>query len=427
MVTTGGVQLFHSVGKTHFLFPESVEQFSGLDHSLKFESWKLLKNLCSKDSFLSKPTLHQGKVCQHRFPRWSGRCFGIMIKITRTRCSLHLGLLEFGIADGVCTGGCRRFFWQWLVSADSARQQWEQSLVLLRSQQKFLCYLRANQGHFGIPTSPELMKYSLFLYSYSERVCLSQEIFMGSFFQSGLIPGGKENDGDRQAVFFTLESMRKRHGWWTTFILITLFLRWCMINLVGNAIKISLYGRTLSRAQDEGLRFLKTKSFAVITLRYCTRRLHCSCDLSERRSSIILRSSKHQGQHPMLCQKAFGLCSNSGSLLSRKALVAYRRRMRLGKVKQCRSVIRNEKNDTKVGISAWNTFEKCERWYTSQWTGSRHRCILENEAKSQEIERVKIRGVSSLDPCIFVVTGAERFHLVPKSILVQCFSVGSYW
>ena len=24
--------------------------------------------------------------------------------------SFHLGLLEFGIADGVCTGGCRRFF-----------------------------------------------------------------------------------------------------------------------------------------------------------------------------------------------------------------------------------------------------------------------------------------------------------------------------
>ena len=112
--------------------------------------------------------------------------------------------------------------------------------------------------------------------------------------------------------------------------------------------KISVYWRTLSRAQDEGLRFLKTKSFAIITLRYCTRRLHCSCDFSERRSSIILRSSNHRGQHPMLCQKAFGLCSNSGSLLSRKALVAYRRRMRFGKAKQCRSAKRNEKNAMEV-------------------------------------------------------------------------------
>ena len=79
--------IVHPVGSTHFLehifFPEFVEQFFGehlLDRSLKFETWKLLKNLCLKDSFLSKPTFHQGKVCQHMCPRWSGRWFGIMIK-----------------------------------------------------------------------------------------------------------------------------------------------------------------------------------------------------------------------------------------------------------------------------------------------------------------------------------------------------------
>ena len=234
----------------------------------------------------------------------------------------------------------------------------------------------------------------------------------GIYFPEWIIPGGKENDWYRQAVFYTLESMRKRHGWRRTFILITLFLRRCMINLVGNAIKISVYWRTLSRAQDEGLRFLMTKSFAIITLRHCTRRLHWSCDFSERRSSIILRSSNHRGQHPMLCQKAFGLCSNSGSLLSRKASVAYRRRMRLGKAKQCRSAKRNEKNATEVWISDWNNVW-WKMWALVPISVNRNssQMTLENEAKSQEIERVTIRGVSSLDPCIFGVTGAERFHI----------------
>ena len=123
------------------------------------------------------------------------------------------------------------------------------------------------------------------------------------------------------------------------------------------------------------------------------------------------RSSKYWGHHQMLCQKAFGLCSNSGSLLSRKALVAHRRRMRLGKAKQCRIPKRNEKKtpwkcEFSVGNNVW-----WKMWALVPISVNRKSSQMYFWKRSQEIERVKIQGCFFIRPVFFVVTVAERFHI----------------
>ena len=68
-----------------------------------------------------------------------------------------------------------------------------------------LCYLRAIQGHSGgIPIRPEMMEYTIIPHNWKEYIFHkgiswnSQSILV-----SGKIPGRKENDKDRQGVFFT--------------------------------------------------------------------------------------------------------------------------------------------------------------------------------------------------------------------------------
>ena len=122
------------------------------------------------------------------------------------------------------------------------------------------------------------------------------------------------------------------------------------------------------------------------------------------------RSSKYWGHHQMLCQKAFGLCSNSGSLLSRKALVAYRRRMRLGKAKQCRIAKRNEKK--RHGSV---NFRRKQRLMKNVSVGTH---LSEQEVVTDVLLEAKSRNRTSentgcffIRPCVFVVTVAERFHI----------------
>ena len=68
-----------------------------------------------------------------------------------------------------------------------------------------LFYLRATQGHSGgIPESPELMNYTLIPYKWKEYIFHKGISWnFQSILESGIIPGGKENDRARQAVFFT--------------------------------------------------------------------------------------------------------------------------------------------------------------------------------------------------------------------------------
>ena len=63
---------------------------------------------------------------------------------------------------------------------------------------------RAIQGHSGgIPIMPELMGYTSIPYNWKEHM-FSQKLWsVQSILGSGLIPGGKESDKARQAVFFT--------------------------------------------------------------------------------------------------------------------------------------------------------------------------------------------------------------------------------
>ena len=68
------------------------------------------------------------------------------------------------------------------------------------------CYLRAIQGHSGgIAIRPEMMEYTFIPHNWKEYIFHGGSSWNSqSNLVSGLIPGGKENDKARQAVFFTL-------------------------------------------------------------------------------------------------------------------------------------------------------------------------------------------------------------------------------
>ena len=68
-----------------------------------------------------------------------------------------------------------------------------------------LCYLRAFQGHSGgIPIEPELMGY-VFILEIGKGTYFIEGLSWNfqSILGTGLIPGGKENDKAREAVFLT--------------------------------------------------------------------------------------------------------------------------------------------------------------------------------------------------------------------------------
>ena len=79
-------------------------------------------------------------------------------------------------------------------------------LEYCKDNKRSLCYLRAIQGHSGgIPIRPEMMEYTFFPYKWKEYVFRRGSSWNSqSILGSELIPGGKENDKARQAVFFTL-------------------------------------------------------------------------------------------------------------------------------------------------------------------------------------------------------------------------------
>ena len=77
------------------------------------------------------------------------------------------------------------------------------------------------------------------------------------------MPGGK-NDWARQAVFFTLLNPFANDPEEEPHFFITLFLKRYSTKHIGNAIKMRVLDG-LSRAQDQGSRFCRTKSFAVVT------------------------------------------------------------------------------------------------------------------------------------------------------------------
>ena len=128
-----------------------------------------------------------------------------------------------------------------------------------KNKDGFLCYLRAIQGHSGgIPIEPELMGY----------VKIPPKDFDGNFqsiLGKGLIPGGKEKDNARQAVFLTptnpfgndLEE-EEPHDVFTVPQKAAYVTNW---KYDQNAV----FWVRLSKAQDQGLEFWQTKSFAIMT------------------------------------------------------------------------------------------------------------------------------------------------------------------
>ena len=140
-------------------------------------------------------------------------------------------------------------YWIHLIHEGSSKRRVEYCVDHKRS----LCHHRAIRGHSGgIPIVPELMECTSIRYEWREcifhRGCSWD---MQSILGSGLIPGGEENDKARQAVFFTLlNPFGENPGHYHSH---------------GKRKQDAVYWIKLSRAQDQGLQFWQTKSFAIIT------------------------------------------------------------------------------------------------------------------------------------------------------------------
>ena len=155
--------------------------------------------------------------------------------------------------------------WIQLIQQGSSKTTTEYCL----DNKKSLCYLRAIQGHSGgIQIRPEKMEFTLIPYNWKEYV-FHRDLHgvPNLFFVSGQIPGGKESDKARQGVFFTLldpfgnkPDEEKPHDDYTVPQKVH---KNCKTFWKHNQHAVSWM--ILSRAQDQGLHFWQTKSFAIIT------------------------------------------------------------------------------------------------------------------------------------------------------------------
>ena len=184
---------------------------------------------------------------------------------TRTRWVISWGNSEIGVAEGVCTEWSKKFSdnqWIHLIHEGSSKKRVEYCL----DNKKSLCYLRAIQRHSGgIPIRPEMMEYTFIPYDWKEYIFHRGSSWDSqSTLESGLIPGGKENNKARQAVFFTpLDPFgdnpdeERPHDDYTIPQKVLYKTYWKHNQDAADWIN-------LSKAQDQGLHFWWTKSFAII-------------------------------------------------------------------------------------------------------------------------------------------------------------------
>ena len=134
-------------------------------------------------------------------------------------------------------------YWIQLTQEGSSKKRVEYCV----DHKNSLAYFRAVQGHSGgIPIMPELMECTSIPYNWTEyifhRGCLWS---VHSILESGQIPGGKETDRARRGVVFSLLNPFGEHQDEEEPMMITQFLRECII-ITGRLLS------TLSKAQDLG-------------------------------------------------------------------------------------------------------------------------------------------------------------------------------
>ena len=156
-------------------------------------------------------------------------------------------------------------FWLRLIHDGSTKKR----LEYCQDKDVNSSYCRAFQGHSGgIPTSPELMKYTPIPYDWEKYLHHrgSQWVFQ-SILESGIISGGKEEDKARQAVFPTPLNLFGRdpeeempHFDYTVLQKVPYQTRWSRNPNAENWVR-------LKKAKDQGLQFWQTKSFAIMACR----------------------------------------------------------------------------------------------------------------------------------------------------------------
>ena len=162
-----------------------------------------------------------------------------------------------------------------------------------------LCYLQAIQGRSGgIPIEPESMG-CVFIPRNWKRYIFYRGLSwnLQSTLGQGLVPGGKEKDKVRHAVFLTptnpsgddLEEERP-HDDFTVPQKAPNVTKW---KYDQNAV----YWVRLSKAQDQGLEFWQTKSFAITT--YATTPGDCIDRVTSQNGEwIFWKGLKLQGRYP---------------------------------------------------------------------------------------------------------------------------------
>ena len=148
----------------------------------------------------------------------------------------------------------------------SKAAQWTE-LNLAKTKMESLCYLRAIQGHSrGIAVDPNSMGYILLSQHWKKhldhrgRSCDCQSVL-----EYGLIPGGKEKDKALQAVFLTPTNRfgndpeeERAHDDLTVPQKGPSITSW-------KPTQNAVFRVRLSKAEDLGLEFWQTKSFAIMT------------------------------------------------------------------------------------------------------------------------------------------------------------------
>ena len=162
----------------------------------------------------------------------------------------------------------------------SKAAQWTESNIH-KDKDGVICYLRAIQGHSGgIAVDPNLMWY--FLISQHWKKHLYQRGLSWTYQSAseyGWIPGGKEKDKARQAVFLTLTNpswKRPRGGkssWWSHSST-----ERCFYNILETNSKCSILGTT-DRSGGSWIGILADEVVCNYDLRNNTWRLHWSCDI----------------------------------------------------------------------------------------------------------------------------------------------------
>ena len=307
--------------------------------------------------------LQTEETWQMQSPQWSQKGASLRAKMNDNLTVQCVDTARLVLLRVFAHQGARDFsekLWLHLIQEDSSMKRPQYCLDCKIS----LRYLRAIQGHSGsITKRPGLMEYTLIPRNWKEYIIHTGISWNSqSFFGSGIIPGGKENHIDKQSSsHFWIHSettQMKKH-----------FMMKVHTTLIEKRNQDAVFWIKMSRAQDQGLQFWQTKSSAIIT--------HATVP-----GDCIDRVISHDGDRAMFEILATPRPARKVALKSNWHTQQQQQQQpqHLTLEKDVHSIWKRHTIwESRAGV--WASKFRCDVWYSSQWAGSHHRCILEQRSE----------------------------------------------